>query len=63
MDMELLWAFVVIGGPVILGIAIAWGVLTSRRSAKAEARTEKATRKMYDEQNAEDVAAEAQDAR
>jgi hypothetical protein len=54
MDMELLWGFVVIGGPIILGLVIAWATLNNRRSAKDEARTEAATRQMYEQQNADD---------
>ncbi len=44
-----LWAFVVVGGFLILGAAIAWAKLNNRTSRRQEARTEAATRELYEE--------------
>jgi len=44
-----LWAFVAIGGFLILGAAIAWAKLSNRTSAREDARTEQATRELYEE--------------
>lgn len=44
-----LWAFVVIGGFLILAAAIAWAKLKNRTSRRQDARTEAATRELYEE--------------
>jgi hypothetical protein len=44
-----LWAFVVIGGFLILAAAIAWAKLSNRTSRRKAERTEAATRELYDE--------------
>ena len=33
------WAFAVIGGPIILGLGILWGVINRRRRASVSKRT------------------------
>lgn len=44
-----LWIQVVAGGPLILGAAIAFAMMTGRRlSRREEAQREAATREMYD---------------
>jgi hypothetical protein len=42
-----LWAFVVIGGFIILGLAIAFAKFRNRASAADKGRTEQATRDVY----------------
>ncbi|WP_394646330.1 hypothetical protein [uncultured Sphingomonas sp.] len=49
-----LWSFVVIGGPIVLVLALLFAMLRNRRSARDEARTEQATRDLYKRQSAED---------
>ena len=44
-----LWTFLVIGGFIILGAAIAFAMMRNRMSPRQEQRTEDATRKLYDE--------------
>ena len=51
-----LWAIVVIGGFVVLGILIAFAKLRNRTTPREEARTEAATRELYREQSREDAA-------
>lgn len=51
-----LWAFVVVGGFVILLAAILFAKLGNKRTAREEAHTEAATRASYAEQAAEDEA-------
>lgn len=50
-----LWAFVVIGGFIILGLAIAYAKLRNKSTPEQEARTEQATRDLYKEQSREDA--------
>jgi Na+/H+ antiporter NhaC len=52
--MESLQGMMVIVGPIILAIAIAWALLHNRTSRRDEARTEQATRERYDQQSRED---------
>lgn len=57
-----LWAFVIIGGPILF-IAVALFVIVSnrrRRSADELARTEEATHELYRELDAEDKARDNQ---
>ncbi|WP_294197113.1 hypothetical protein [uncultured Sphingomonas sp.] len=49
-----LWSFVVIGGPIVLVLALLFAMLRNRRSARDEAHTEQATRDLYKQQSAED---------
>lgn len=42
-----LWAFVVIGGFVILAAAIAWAKLKNKSGPRSEAYTEQKTRELY----------------
>lgn len=49
-----LWAIVVVGGFVILGAAIAYAMVRNKRTPREERHTEEATRRLYEEQNAED---------
>jgi hypothetical protein len=44
-----LQAILVIGGFIVLGAAIAWAMARNRVSRRQEARTEDATRHLYDE--------------
>ena len=44
------WSFVVVGGFIILGVAIAWAKLRNKTTPQQDRRTEEATRRMYDEQ-------------
>ncbi len=56
--MESFYGLLNVIGPIILIAAIAWAVLHNRRTPREEARTEEATRQMYDAQNADDKADE-----
>lgn len=42
-----LWAFVVIGGFLILAAAIAWAKFNNKQTQREEARTEQATHDLY----------------
>ena len=55
-----LWGFVVVGGFIILGAAIAYAMLRNRRTLREERHTERATKDLYQEQDASDRADEAQ---
>ncbi|MEH3157909.1 MAG: hypothetical protein PGN08_02690 [Sphingomonas taxi] len=48
-----LWAFVVIGGFIILGLAIAFAKARNRVSPEQERRTEQATHDLYVREDAE----------
>ena len=50
-----LWAFVIVGGFIILGLALAYAKLRNRTSPEQLRRTEEATRRMHEEQNRRDV--------
>ena len=62
MDLSSLQGVMVIVGPILLAVAIAWAMFRNRSdsSAKDIAHTEEATRKLYDEQNLEDKLRDAQ---
>ena len=48
------WSFVIIAGPIILALAIAFSWARNRaRTPREEAQTEAATRRAYDERAAE----------
>jgi len=51
-----MWAFVVIGGFIILGLALAYAKFRNKTTPAQDARTEQATRDMYKEQSREDNA-------
>ncbi len=52
--METLWLFVVFGGPVILAIAVGYALMTRReRSVGEKAAQRSATRRLYEEDEAE----------
>ncbi len=53
-----LQSLMVIVGPILLAAAIAFAIFNNRRSRAAEDRTEQATRRMYEEQDADDKASE-----
>lgn len=45
---ESIWLFVVVGGAVLLGLAIAWGIFRSRQETRTEVeRAEEGTREIY----------------
>ncbi|HVF93480.1 MAG TPA: hypothetical protein VM900_04125 [Sphingomonas sp.] len=54
--MESLWGFVIIGGPLLLLIALVASRMLNRRSGVSLAETEAATRRMQQEQSDEDQA-------
>jgi hypothetical protein len=56
MDLSNIQGVMVIVGPILLAIAIAWAMLHNRGSRKDIAHTEAATREMYDQQDREDKA-------
>ena len=56
MDLSSLQGVMVVIGPIVLAVAIAWAVLRNRGSRRDIARTEEATRRNYDEQAREDRA-------
>ena len=47
-----IWGIVVIVGPILLALAIAWAALNNRQSRKAERRTEEATHDLYQAEDA-----------
>jgi hypothetical protein len=55
---EILWAFVTIGGPILLGAMLIFVIMSNRRHHSQEeiARTEAATRELHREMDAEDKA-------
>lgn len=50
-----MWAFVVIGGFIILALAIAYAKFRNKTTPAEDARTEQATREMYKEQSRDDA--------
>ncbi|MCC2980606.1 hypothetical protein [Sphingomonas sp. IC4-52] len=50
-----LWAFIVIGGFIILGLALAFAKLRNKTTPAQDAQTERATREMYKEQSRDDA--------
>ena len=46
-----LWMLAVVGGPVLLGLAIAYGLaFNKRRTPRQRAETERGTREVYDKE-------------
>ena len=53
--MEYLWAFVVIGGPILLGLAILYGTLQYRaRNRAADRASDEGARRLREELSEED---------
>ncbi|WP_155006273.1 hypothetical protein [Sphingomonas hengshuiensis] len=54
MDLSSMQGLIVVVGPILLAIAIAWAMLHNRGSKRDIARTEAATRERYDQQERDD---------
>lgn len=54
-----LWGLMTIVGPILLGLALLWALLHNRRSREEKARTERATRELYEQSDREDKARDA----
>jgi hypothetical protein len=55
-DMEYLWAFVVIGGPILLGLAILYGTIQYRkRDRRLDPTSQEATRRLRKDLHKEDL--------
>ena len=52
--MEGFWGFVVIGGPIVLGLVLLWAMLRNKADKGGIERTEAATRENYRAENATD---------
>ena len=50
-----LWGVMTILGPIVLAAVLLWAILHNRTSKRQKDRTEDATRRNYDAQNAEDA--------
>ena len=57
--MTYLWGFVIIGGPLLLLLALIAGRFLNKNSRVSRAETEAATKRVRDEQAAEDAARDA----
>jgi len=58
MDLSSIQGLMVVVGPILLAIAIAWAIFTNRGSRRDIERTEAATHERYDRQDREDKARE-----
>ena len=47
------WSLLIIVGPLVLLVVIAWAMLRNRRSSGADAATEVATHNLYDQEERE----------
>jgi hypothetical protein len=56
MDLSTMQGLMVIVGPILLAIAIAWAMFHNRGSRREVERTEEATRMRYEQQDREDKA-------
>lgn len=56
MDLSSLQGVMVIVGPIVLALAIAWAMFHNRGSKREVERTEAATRELYERQDREDKA-------
>lgn len=56
MDLSNMQSLMILVGPILLAIAIAWAVVANRRSRRDIGRTEAATRENYERQDREDKA-------
>jgi hypothetical protein len=52
--MDTIWMFVVVGGPILLGLAILYARTRNRVSPRQEAETERATQQLYKEESRKD---------
>lgn len=59
MDLSSLQGLMVVVGPILLAITIAWAILHNRGSRRDIGRTEAATRERYEQQDREDKARDA----
>ncbi|HVJ02041.1 MAG TPA: hypothetical protein VM662_07660 [Sphingomonas sp.] len=59
MDLSSIQGLMVVVGPILLAIAIAWAIFANRGSRRDVERTEAATRERYEQQDREDKAREA----
>ena len=50
------WGLMTIVGPILLALALLWALLHNRRSSQQKARTERATRELYEQSDREDKA-------
>lgn len=51
-----LWGLLTILGPIVLAAVLIWAMLHNRSSRREIERTEEATKRLYEEQNADDQA-------
>jgi hypothetical protein len=56
MDLSSMQGLMVVIGPILLAVAIAWAIFNNRGSRREIERTEAATRENYDRQDREDKA-------
>jgi hypothetical protein len=56
MDFSSIQGLMVVIGPILLALAIAWAIFNNRGSRREIERTEAATRERYDQQDREDKA-------
>lgn len=61
MDNGWLWGIMTIGGPILLGLVLIWAIVNNRRSRGEVDRTERATARLYEEQDRIDKANERED--
>ncbi|MBO9622201.1 MAG: hypothetical protein J7500_05765 [Sphingomonas sp.] len=59
MDLSSIQGLMVVVGPILLAIAIAWAIFANRGSRRDIEHTEAATRERYEQQDREDKAREA----
>ena len=56
MDLSSMQGVIVIVGPILLAIAIGWAIIHNKGTPREVAKTEDATREMYDQQDRDDKA-------
>jgi hypothetical protein len=56
MDLSSMQGLIVVVGPIVLALAIAFAIFRNRGTAREVQRTEEATRRMYDLQDRDDTA-------
>jgi hypothetical protein len=52
--MASIWLFVVVGGPILLGLALLYARSRNRVSPRQEAETERATHRLYKDESRKD---------
>ncbi|MBB4155708.1 hypothetical protein GGQ80_003633 [Sphingomonas jinjuensis] len=52
--MASIWLFVVVGGPILLGLAILYARTRNRVSPRQEAKIERATQRLYKQESRKD---------